>query len=107
MRSDVALMPLTLRPIEWPGTGPAYREKYPDYEVRHDRQPIGRIYRQQSAISRATEWFWTINSMTARPDVMQNTGACGSLQEAKAELRANWRKWLASQGASPDGTPPF
>src|SRR5262245_45545881 len=97
MRSDVALMPLTLRPIEWPGTGPAYREKYPDHEVRHDRQPI--------AISRASEWFWTINSMTARPDVMQNTGACGSLEEAKAELRANWRKWLASQGASPGGTP--
>ena len=44
--------------------------------------------------------------MVARPDIMQNTGAVGSLEQAKDELKANWEKWLASPDASRGETPP-
>jgi hypothetical protein len=92
-------MPLTLRPIKWPGTGPAYRQKFPDYDVLHDGQIVGRIYRQMAAVSPATEWFWAINGVPVRPHVMHSVGACGSADQAKAELKANWGKWLTWAGA--------
>jgi hypothetical protein len=79
-------MPLTLRPIKWPGTGPAYRQKFPDYDVLHDGQIVGRIYRQMAAVSPATEWFWAINGAADMP----SSGTCGSLDRAKAEFKANW-----------------
>jgi hypothetical protein len=62
-------MPLTLRPIKWPGTGPAYRQKFPDYDVLHDGQIVGRIYRQMAAVSPSTEWYWAINGVPVRPHV--------------------------------------
>jgi hypothetical protein len=89
-------MPLTLRPIRWPG-GPAYREKFPDYHVLHDGQIVGRIYRQMAAVSPATEWFWAINGA----DCLPSSGACGSLDQAKAELKASWEKWLTRAKLAP------
>jgi hypothetical protein len=61
----------------------------------HDGLQVGRIYRQNAATVPDREWFWAINGVQVRPDVMASTGAVGSLEEAKAELKTNWEKWLA------------
>ncbi|MFL6799897.1 MAG: hypothetical protein ACJ8F3_21090 [Xanthobacteraceae bacterium] len=83
---------LTLRQIRWDDQGEAYRTFYPDYAVFHDGQEIGRIYR--SHVGRpGADWFWAINKLPVRQDIMPSSGLCASLEHAKAELKRNWEKW--------------
>ena len=71
-------MPLTLRPIKSPGTAPAYREKYPAMAWLQEGCPSVAPTARWRPPAAATQWFWTINCMVARPDIVQSTGACGS-----------------------------
>jgi hypothetical protein len=62
---------------------------------------VGRIYRKQAATDPEREWLWAINGVQGPPEAMQTGGACSSLDQAKAELNANWEKWLAWAKLSP------
>jgi hypothetical protein len=61
----------------------------------HGGLRVGRIYRHPAATIPDQEWFWEINGVHARLNVLTISGNVGSLDEAKAELKANWQKWLA------------
>ncbi len=40
-------------------------------------------------------WFWSIQGVLGKPADMRDHGDALTLESAKAELEANWRKWLA------------
>ncbi len=68
-----------------------------DYSVLSGNFTVGRI----TAIHGGQQdgrWRWAINGVFAAPDVMDINGMSDSLDAAKAELAANWRKWLAWAG---------
>jgi hypothetical protein len=59
-----------------------------DYEVRHDGQTIGRIYRMRSR-GRELLWRWT-QSGPVQPSLGVNGGVADTLDEAKTAFRAAW-----------------
>ena len=76
-------------------TGPvslAYRE-WADYTVYDHGRAIGRIY-EDRAMRPALRWFWSITMIGARHTRIRTDGCTATLEQAKAELQANWRKWL-------------
>ncbi len=55
---------------------------------------VGRVYKRLFA--RTSQWLWAINGVQqTAPDVMRLAGVTGSFEEAQAELKENWAKWLA------------
>jgi hypothetical protein len=55
---------------------------------------VGRIYKREFA--KTPQWLWAINGVhQAGSDVMRLSGITGSFEEAQAELKENWAKWLA------------
>jgi hypothetical protein len=83
-------MPLTFIPN--PDSEPAQR--HTDQLVMCGKLPVGRIYKREPASG--VQWLWTINGVQrAGPDVMRVSGMTASLDQARAELKENWEKWLA------------
>lgn len=88
---SVAAMPLVMR-----RTGlqsPAYREE-PDFMVLSGGLVVGRIYRLHAGPQEG-RWFWAINGVNTEPGVARMSERADTLEEAKAALAENWRKWLA------------
>jgi hypothetical protein len=55
---------------------------------------VGRVYRRLFA--RTSQWLWAINGVQQTPpDVMRLAGVTDSFEEAQAQLKENWAKWLA------------
>jgi hypothetical protein len=55
---------------------------------------VGRVYKRQFV--RTSQWLWAINGVQRTlPNVMRLAGVTGSFEEAQAELKENWPKWLA------------
>jgi len=55
---------------------------------------VGRVYKRD--FTRITQWFWAINGVQHAPaDVMRLAGVRSSFEQAEAELKENWAKWLA------------
>jgi hypothetical protein len=40
-------------------------------------------------------WVWSLNGALAAPPGVHPAGHAPTLEAAKAELKASWRKWLA------------
>ena len=59
---------------------------------------VGRIYRRTGGLAEAPAWVWTILNVHAGPGIMMSNGVVNTLDEAKAELAKNWRKWLVWVG---------
>ena len=55
---------------------------------------VGTI-RLEDAGQQRGKWFWAISGVHAGPDVMKISALTSTLEDAKAELAYNWRKWLA------------
>jgi hypothetical protein len=54
---------------------------------------VGRVYKRE--FTRITQFFWAINGVQQTPpDVMRLAGVTGSFEQAQAELKENWAKWL-------------
>ena len=70
----------------------AYQE-WADYTVYDHGRAIGRIY-EDRATRPALRWFWSITMIGARHTGIRTDGCTATLEQAKAELRANWRRWL-------------
>ena len=85
-------MPLTLRSAQRTRPGESDKD---DYEVLSGRMPLGRIYRRSGPSGHAFPWVWSIDAVQASPGVMVTAGSVNTLEEAKAEVAKNWRKWLA------------
>ena len=76
------------------GASLAYQQ-WADYTVYDHGRAIGRIY-EDRATRPALRWFWSITMIGARHKGIRTDGCTPTLKQAKAELQANWRKWLVS-----------
>lgn len=87
----IAAMPLVMRRTDL--QSPVYRDE-PDFVVLSGGLVVGRIYRIHAGPQHG-RWFWTVSGVHAAPAVMRLSDRVDTLEAAKAELAANWRKWLA------------
>src|SRR5947209_17350002 len=83
-------MALTVRPTGL--ESPAYND-LKDYTVFSGRWGIGRIYEERGARP-DLRWYWTLYGPHAGLDIIRRDGRASTLEEAKAQLAENWRKWL-------------
>ena|SRR6266852_1368631 len=98
-------MPLKLRP----NTESAPTRQGTDHHVMSGELCVGRIYKREAASNPTSQWLWAINGVQhAGPKVMRLAGMTASLDQAKAELKENWDKWLvwAKLQEISDHTPP-
>lgn len=79
----------TLRPTNISG-----ETREDDWEVRYNGETIGRIYRTKWHPT-DIQWFWTITAVFAPAAGFIQKARTATLDEAKAEVKANWNKWLA------------
>jgi hypothetical protein len=77
-------MPLTLQPK--PGSPD-------DHLVMSGKLCVGWIYKRGAAST--SQWLWAINGVQQAGRNMRIAGRTGSFEEAEAELKENWAKWLA------------
>jgi hypothetical protein len=68
-------------------------QQWADYTVYDRGRAIGRIY-EDRAMRPALRWFRSIPVIGARHTGIRTDGCTATLEQAKAELRANWRRWL-------------
>jgi hypothetical protein len=66
-----------------------------DLEVRSGGLSVGGIYEDITSAQPSARWYWSIYGVHAGPGVMALQGRAATLDEAKADLRSNWQKWLA------------
>ena len=85
-------MSLTVRKT---GSASLAYQQWADYTVYDNGRAIGRIY-EDRATRPALRWFWSITMIGARHTGIRTDGCTPTLEQAKAELQANWRKWLVS-----------
>jgi hypothetical protein len=78
-----------------PDSSPARRRT--DHIVMSGKLSIGRIYKRESIVG-TPQWTWLINGVGAPPDVMKAAGMAAELEQAEAELKESWHKWLAWAG---------
>jgi hypothetical protein len=86
-------MPLTL--IGNAQEPAALQQEVTDYHVVSGGLRVGRVYKRERAMRSEPQWFWDINGVHAAPGVMRLAGTTTTLEQAHAELKANWEKWLA------------
>jgi hypothetical protein len=70
---------------------PAYADWF-DCVVYDDGRPIGRIYEDRHALP-DLRWYWSLTVLGAA-HAGANSGRAPTLDEAKAQLQANFKKWL-------------
>jgi hypothetical protein len=68
-------------------------QQWADYTIYHHGRAIGRIYEDRTTRPEL-RWFWSITMTGARQAGIRADGCTPTLEQAKAELEANWRKWL-------------
>jgi hypothetical protein len=73
-----------------------------DYDVMSNKMAVGRKYRRTGGPPDTPAWVWSILNVHAGPGIMISNGVVNTLDEAKAELAKNWRKWLAWAGLHDD-----
>jgi hypothetical protein len=97
-------MPLTLRP----NTDSASARLRTDHHVMSGELRVGRIYKRESS-KPDLQWLWAINGVQLTgSEVMRIADTTATFEEAEAQLKENWEKWLAwakLQEIS-DATPP-
>jgi hypothetical protein len=60
-----------------------------DRIVLDDGIPIGRIYQRHAPASADVAWFWSVTGYVEPRAGLRTSGTPGTLDAAKAELRAN------------------
>jgi hypothetical protein len=102
-------MPLTLRP----NTDSASARLRTDYHVLSGELRVGRIYKREAS-KPELQWLWAINGVQlTEPEVMRVAGTAATFEEAEAQVKENWDKWLAwaklqevSDATAPPALPP-
>jgi hypothetical protein len=67
------------------------------YAVLSHNLLVGRVYRVTGGPQEG-HWFWSISGIHAGPEVMTASNVVATLDLAKAQVAANWRKWLTWAG---------
>jgi hypothetical protein len=103
-----SVTPLTLRP----NIDSASAELRTDHYVMSGELRVGRIYKREAS-KPELRWLWAINGVQLTgPEVMRVAGTTATFEEAEAQLKENWDKWLAwaklqeISGATPHPAPP-
>ena len=84
-------MPLTMRPT---GLSSPVDKDRKDNTVYSGEWAMGRIY-EESGAREELRWFWSLHGILGKPLDMRADGRAPTLDAAKAEFEASWRKWLA------------
>ena len=85
-------MPLTMRPTGLKSPVDIHRQ---DYTIFSGEWAMGRIYEQRGGPERM-RWFWSGFGIFGKPVDLRTDGHAPTLDEAKAQFEAAWRRWLAS-----------
>jgi hypothetical protein len=64
------------------------------HDLRPGARAIGRIFKDRTRPE--LRWYWSITMIGARHAGIQTDGHSPTLEQAQAELQANWRKCLVS-----------
>ena len=86
-------MALTMRPT---GLSSGIYENSIDYSVFCGEWCIGRIYENRSG-SEDMRWFWALHS-PSKPGTLRISNQVATLETAKAEFQASWKRWLEWAG---------
>lgn len=84
-------MSLTLRPT---GLASPVDKDRRDYIVWSGDWAMGRIYEERGS-PQHLRWYWSLHGILGKPLDMRTDGRAPTLEAAKAEFEASWRKWLA------------
>ena len=84
-------MTLKMRPSGLASSG--YYKDHADYLIFCGGWNIGRIYEIRSG-PEELRWFWALH-FPGRPENLRTDNRAGSLEAAKEEFEACWRKWKA------------
>ena len=84
-------MSLTLRPT---GLASPVDKDRGDYIVCSGDWAMGRIYEERGS-PQHLRWYWSLHGILGKPLDMRTDGRAPTLEAAKAEFKASWRKWLA------------
>ena len=71
---------------------PAYADRF-DCVVYDDGRPIGRIYDDRHALPEL-RWYWSLTLLGAGHAGIPHNGRVPTLEEAKAQLQASFKRWL-------------
>ena len=74
----------------------ANAEATDDYRVMHGELEVGQIYRRKAALRLEAQWLWALNGVPSGLETRGLSGLAATLDEALAELREIWLKWLTS-----------
>jgi hypothetical protein len=64
-----------------------------DYVVIDDGREVGRMY-EDRYVPPDIRWFWSIIVIGAHQAGIRTNGRTATLEEAKEQFKANFRKWL-------------
>ena len=84
-------MSLKLRPT---GLGSGVDKDRVDYSVFSGEWLIGRIYERRGSPD-DVRWVWSLHGIAlSKPLGIHSDGGAATLEAAKAEFQASWRRWL-------------
>jgi hypothetical protein len=69
--------------------------RIPDYGVFCGEWCIGRIYQTRTG-PESLRWFWALHA-PSKPGEMRTSNQVATMDEAKAEFEASWKRWKAGQ----------
>ena len=83
-------MPLTMRPTGLKSPVDVHRQ---DYTIYSGEWAMGRIYEQRGGPEHM-RWFWSLYGVVGKPPKVQTNDHAPTLDEAKAQFEAAWKRWL-------------
>jgi hypothetical protein len=83
-------MHLKMRPT---GLGHGFYKDTVDYSIFCGEWCIGRIYENRSGPAQL-RWFWALHA-SGKPEDMRTSNRVATLEIAKAEIEASWKRWKA------------
>jgi hypothetical protein len=86
-------MALKMRPT---GLSSGFYKDTVDYSVFCGEWCIGRIYENRSG-PEDQRWFWALHS-PSKPGTLRISNQVATLETAKAEFQASWKRWLEWAG---------
>jgi hypothetical protein len=84
-------MPLTMRPTRLPSPIDNDRQDFTVYYC--GEWPMGRIYEQRGGPEHM-RLFWSLYGVVGKPPGVHMNDHAPTLEEAKAQFEAAWRRWL-------------
>jgi hypothetical protein len=88
-------MPLKLRPT---GLASPIDKDRGDFIVFSGEWAMGRIYEERGS-RQHLRWYWSLLGIVGKPLELRRTdGRAPTLEAAKAEIQASWKRWLEWAG---------